>query len=67
MQTFAALGAGGDQVNLQKYLTLPVMLPGPYLEEAVQGMTETVGAYSKVLDEVEQVRRGSGLRLPGRM
>lgn len=57
----------GDQVNLQKYLTLPVMLPGPYLEEAVQGMTETVGAYSKVLDEVEQVLASSSMQDPSQV
>lgn len=37
-------------------MTLPVMLPGPYLEEAVQGMSQTVAEFSHVLDEVEQVR-----------
>lgn len=38
------------------YMTLPPMLPGPYLEEAVQGMAQTVAEHSRVLDEVEQVR-----------
>jgi hypothetical protein len=35
---------------------MPFLLPGPYLEEAVQGMAQTVAEYSRVLDEVEQVR-----------
>jgi hypothetical protein len=42
-------------VNVQQHMTLPVMLPGPYLEEAVQGMSQTVAEFSRVLDEVEQV------------
>jgi hypothetical protein len=38
-------------------MAMPFLLPGPYLEEAVQGMVQTVAEYSRVLDEVEQVRQ----------
>lgn len=54
----AAVGQPGD---MQQYLQdAGVMLPGPYLEEAVQGMCQTAADYSRVLDEVEQVRMGRG-------
>lgn len=60
------LPAGGEAAQeTHKYMSLPVMLPGPYLEEAVRGMAQNVGEYCRVLDEVEQVGAGECERWGG--
>lgn len=34
----------------------PVLLPGPFLEQAVAGLSSNCTEYSRCLEEVEQVR-----------
>eukprot|EP00775_Hariotina_reticulata_P005462 gene5462-5696_t len=45
----------------QELLAQPVLLPGPFLEEAVVGFSSNCGEYSRCLEEVEQVLAASSL------
>lgn len=40
----------------QELLQQPVLLPGPFLEEAVAGFSSKCAEYSRCLEEVEQVK-----------
>eukprot|EP00879_Flechtneria_rotunda_P025495 GHRR01027094.1.p1 GENE.GHRR01027094.1~~GHRR01027094.1.p1 ORF type:complete len:263 (+),score=95.11 GHRR01027094.1:893-1681(+) len=46
----------------QELLAQPVVLPGPFLEEASAGFSSNVAEYSRVLEEVEQVLAASSLQ-----
>lgn len=47
----------GGQVmpsQLQEILSSPVILPSPYLEQAIQGFQQALGEYRQVISELEQ-------------
>uniref|UniRef100_A0A383WBX5 Nucleoporin Nup54 alpha-helical domain-containing protein n=1 Tax=Tetradesmus obliquus TaxID=3088 RepID=A0A383WBX5_TETOB len=46
----------------QELLHQPVVLPGPFLEEAVAGFSSNCAEYSRCLEEVEQVLAASSLQ-----
>lgn len=46
----------------QELLQQPVLLPGPFLEEAVAGFSSKCAEYSRCLEEVEQVLAASNMQ-----
>jgi hypothetical protein len=42
----------------QELLALPVMLPSPFLEEAIKGLKDKVMEYKRVMADLEQVGGG---------
>ena len=50
----------------QELLAQPVLLPSPFLEDAVKGFKEKVMEYKKVMADLEQVKgEGGGSRRNG--